>query len=84
MGEDEEHSRLFVWHLAVTKVEGAGTQLLAGMFGTGNAWNEITSRRRLQELSLHASSKITMDIYTQALWLAKLPAQSCVVSMIRP
>ena len=38
----------------------------------------------VQELLRHASVKITLDIYTQAMTPAKRKAQSRVVSMIRP
>jgi integrase len=38
----------------------------------------------VQELLRHANSKITMDIYTQALSPAKRQAQSRVASMILP
>lgn len=40
--------------------------------------------RVVQELLRHANSKITMDIYTQALSPAKRQAQSRVTSMILP
>jgi len=38
----------------------------------------------VQELLRHASGKITLDIYTQAMTSAKRKAQSRVVAMIRP
>ena len=38
----------------------------------------------VQELLRHASVKITLDIYTQAMTPAKRKAQSRVVAMIRP
>jgi hypothetical protein len=38
----------------------------------------------VQELLRHASIKITLDIYTQAMTPAKREAQSRVVAMIRP
>ncbi|HEV7550358.1 MAG TPA: tyrosine-type recombinase/integrase [Candidatus Angelobacter sp.] len=38
----------------------------------------------VQELLRHASSKMTLDTYSQAFTPGKRPAQSKVVSMIRP
>jgi hypothetical protein len=40
--------------------------------------------KTVQELLRHASTRITMDIYTQAMSQAKRAAQSKVVAMIRP
>jgi integrase len=40
--------------------------------------------RAVQELLRHATSKMTLDTYTQALSPQKRAAQSKVVSMIRP
>lgn len=40
--------------------------------------------KTVQELLRHASTRITMDIYTQAMSPAKRAAQSKVVAMIRP
>jgi integrase len=39
--------------------------------------------RVVQELLRHASTKVTLDVYAQALTLAKRAAQRKVVSMIR-
>ena len=38
----------------------------------------------VQELLRHASSRITMDVYTQAQMPAKRKAQQKVVEMVRP
>lgn len=45
------------------------------------SWHTFST---LQELLRHASTRITLDVYTQAVTSAKRQAQSKVVAMIRP
>jgi len=40
--------------------------------------------KTVQELLRHASTRITLDVYTQAVTPAKRYAQSKVIAMIRP
>ncbi len=40
--------------------------------------------KTVQELLRHAPTRITLDVYTQAVTLAKRQAQSKVIAMIRP
>jgi len=79
----------FLYHCVLTLAAQDVTQKLDG----GGAWGMVgravddhvdRSRERIQELLRHANSRITLDVYTQAVNSHKRAAQSKVVRMMVP